>query len=295
MTRSSHCLRLLPALVLLDAPASAETIDFEDRPASNGQVVISEEYADHGVHFATQHGATWNPLSSADRDRWRIEGTRGPTFLGFEGRSTAAVLRFDAPVEDFQLDVARGAGTSANYLDSVRLIGFREGKVVDHQAVYLGNVDEWKSLALSGEMDAIHLLGRGFFLAFRFGADNLQWAGGVETVLPADIDVKPGSAENPIQLDSRGVVPVVLYGGPDIDVGAIDRATLAFGPGRAPLAHSGGPHRVDHNGDGDLDLLLHYRVADAKLTAEDAQACVYGTVAGRQFEGCDAVRPVPAR
>jgi hypothetical protein len=49
--------------------------------------------------------------------------------------------------------------------------------------------------------------------------------------------------------------------------------------------------------DGDIDMVLHFRAADAGLSATTTQACVKGTFttggATYTFFGCDAIRVVP--
>ena len=57
-------------------------------------------------------------------------------------------------------------------------------------------------------------------------------------------------------------------------------------------AHSRG-HIEDVDGDGDLDLLLHYETQGTGIASGDTQACLSGlTYTGQQIEGCDAVRIV---
>lgn len=100
-----------------------------------------------------------------------------------------------------------------------------------------------------------------------------------------EIDVKPGSDENPINPRSRGVVPVaVLYtefeDGDENEVvfdpterairyrfGAPD--VVADGDGARP-AHEG--HVRDVNGDGHDDLVLHFPIRDTGLGGEATSA-----------------------
>jgi hypothetical protein len=107
------------------------------------------------------------------------------------------------------------------------------------------------------------------------------------------VDVHPGSERNPIRVDGRGVVPVVVYGAEDLRVEEIDPSTLAFGPGGAGVAHAHGPHFADHDGDGLLDMLVHHRVRDAAIAPDAELVCLTGeTWAPPPFEGCDDVTPV---
>jgi hypothetical protein len=177
--------------------------------------------------------------------------------------------------------------------------GLYAGRPVDSETVFLGEVNDWKTIELAGEMDRVVVFSSAFYVDFRFGVDNLRWDGGPKPVTATvEIDVKPGNARNPINLGSRGVVPVVLYGSEDFDVSDVDPAQLAFGPDGATLAHVGGPHRDHRNDDGHLDLLLHFRVSETGLGEEHDKVCVRGSTGNgtpMPFEGCDSINPIRAR
>jgi hypothetical protein len=46
---------------------------------------------------------------------------------------------------------------------------------------------------------------------------------------PAAVDIKPGSCPNPINVKSRGVIPMAILGGPGFDVRAINASTIVLG------------------------------------------------------------------
>jgi len=282
----------LPLLIAL--PIGAAVIDFEDRAAANNsQTLIQYEYSDMGVTFApTDDGATWDGFGANERGGWQISGSSGPTFLGFDGESYSTSLRFDEPIEGFELDVARAAGAMPFYLDYFQMTGFLDGKIVESSAVYFAGVDVWQTVSLTGPVDKVVWFGIGL-RGHRYGVDNLRWTSQAPQLLAVQIDVRPDSEENPIQLGSRGVVPVVLYGEIDFAVEDVDVDTLAFGPDAAFIAHRNGPHFDDIDGDGLLDMVLHHRISETGLTAYDVEACLSGqTIDGLSFEGCDDVVPV---
>jgi hypothetical protein len=108
-------------------------------------------------------------------------------------------------------------------------------------------------------------------------------------VIDVDIDIKPGSDPNSINLKSRGVVPVAVLTTDDFDATTVDPVTVLFADA-SPLRWT----REDVDGDGDTDLLFHFRTQELTLDGDSAEATLTGeTTDGTQIEGTDAVNIVP--
>jgi hypothetical protein len=111
-------------------------------------------------------------------------------------------------------------------------------------------------------------------------------------VLTVSMDIKPGSFPNSVSLGAKGLIPVAILTTATFDAALVSALSVVFGPGRATEAHGKG-HMEDVDGDGDLDMVLHFRTQQVGLCAGDTAACLQGqTVGGQTIEGCDSVNIV---
>lgn len=107
-----------------------------------------------------------------------------------------------------------------------------------------------------------------------------------------DIDIKPGSDPNSINPRSRGVIPVAILTTADFDATMVDPLSVVFGPEGASETHGKG-HIEDLDGDGDLDLMLHFRTQETGIACGDTDASLTGeTFDGQFIEGVDSVNTV---
>lgn len=109
------------------------------------------------------------------------------------------------------------------------------------------------------------------------------------------IDIKPGDAVNRINLKARGLLPVLIYGKPDLDVSRIDLASLRLAGARVaknPRCRYRA-HLVDFDRDGSRDVIVHFEIRDLKLAAGATKARLDGkTLDKRAIWGEDAIRLV---
>ena len=117
--------------------------------------------------------------------------------------------------------------------------------------------------------------------------------------VPVLVDIKPGGFPNSINLKKEGVVPVAILGDGGFDATTVEPRAVCFGdvdsPSDRDCTHVQSGTRIeDVDRDGDMDLMLHYEVAQTGIDPADAQACLTGTTnTGRGFAGCDSIRIVP--
>ena len=93
---------------------------------------------------------------------------------------------------------------------------------------------------------------------------NLAAVSGISPI-EVDIDIKPGSFPNSLNVNSKGMVPVAILGSADFDVMMVDPPTvllswdgISFVPGVPPLRWA----YEDVNGDGFMDLGLRYSMEE---------------------------------
>jgi hypothetical protein len=111
-----------------------------------------------------------------------------------------------------------------------------------------------------------------------------------------EIDIKPGSFPNSINLGSRGAVPVAIISTAAFDARTVDPTTVTLAGAQVRLRGRGTPMASieDVNGDGLLDLVVHVSTEALQLSESDTEAILEGqTFGGTRIRGADSVRIVP--
>jgi M6 family metalloprotease-like protein len=215
----------------------------------------------------------------------------------------------DATVTGSTVPSAGGAATPASWTHDVPALtkdAVREiSDVVDiscqgaGRQAYTVNVEIAPTLATETDLDHTN--------------DVAQATIVTDCVVPVAINIKPGGFPNAINL--RGTAPVAVLtttaGEYDLplafDATTIDASSVRFGPASLVFPETGGAramHATVHledaweldekTRDGDIDMVLQFRVADSGLTAASTEACVKGTFTAadgaiNSFFGCDSV------
>lgn len=114
--------------------------------------------------------------------------------------------------------------------------------------------------------------------------------------MPVQIDIKPGSAENPVRVGSRGLIPVAILSAPGFEAPSrVARNSLTFGrTGSEPSLAFCNSEAEDANGDGLLDLICHFYAEQTGFMPGDSTGILKGkTTDGIPIKGRDNVRTLP--
>lgn len=110
--------------------------------------------------------------------------------------------------------------------------------------------------------------------------------------ITVSVDIKPETASNAIDPKSNGKIPVAILTTDAFDAATVAPATVTFGKTGTEAA----PWKYaleDVNGDGRLDLMLHFETQKTGLACGDTKALLKGkTQSGRAIKGEDSIQTV---
>jgi N-acetylneuraminic acid mutarotase len=118
-----------------------------------------------------------------------------------------------------------------------------------------------------------------------------------DLVVSVDIDIKPGSDPNSINLSSAGVIPVAILSSETFDATTVDPDTVCLAGARVKMVGKGNRflcHEEDIDGDGWLDLVCQVYTAQFMIEPGESVAVLEAeTFDGTPIRGEDAIRIVP--
>jgi hypothetical protein len=240
-----------------------------------------------------------NPLTGGIIDSFVSAGTTASLGgLTFDGQY---LWKSSRPIFN-QIDPATGNVTAS--ISGIDLPGREEGLTFDGQFLLAvsGNpaATIWKidpsTGVLLGDSFPLPL---GSYNGIAFDGQSI-WAVGfssstlykISFTVDVTIDIKPDGFPNSINPASGQKIPVAILTTDVFDAMQVDALTAEFGPSGATEVHERG-HITDIDGDGDIDLLLHFDVQDTGLACGDTEATLLAeTYDGQAVQGTDSVNIV---
>jgi len=117
------------------------------------------------------------------------------------------------------------------------------------------------------------------------------------SIQEVDIDIKPGSMENPVNPGENGQLPVSILGSSSFDVTQIDASSIQLGS--VALSTRGKAEKLaysfeDVNGDGFMDMMTFFGVPDLALTSSETELTMTAVLSdGTSISGSDTITIVP--
>jgi len=212
--------------------------------------------------------------------------------------STGADLLRDVAVAGGRLFAAGQSATAANGQDAVLVeLNPSDGSLLNSSS-FGGSRDEtiYRMTA-----DATDLWLAGYSDSFATPEGNQAGQNDMlllhySLIIPVQIDIKPGSFPNSINLGSQGTVPVAIFSTPTFDARTVDPLSITLANATVARKGKGTPMASfqDVNQDGLLDLVVHVETQALQLAVGDTVAVLEGrTFDGRRIRGSDTVRVVP--
>jgi hypothetical protein len=219
----------------------------------------------------------------------KLTASDGSAF-DFLGRSVGIdgdVVVVGAPGDDFGVSFSQGSAYVFNKPSNGWTSTTETAKIVASDGV-------------SGDLfgASIDVRGSTVIVGSQFGLGDQKSVYVFEGEIEISIDIKPGSDPNSINCGNQNVViPVAVLTTEDFDTTSLDHTTVRFeGAGETHIDNKSGVprrHVEDVDGDGDPDLVFHFRLGDTALTCQSREGVLTGrTVGGQSVRGVDEVRIV---
>ena len=182
MTRVLLAISAVVCALSIHAEANAKivSISFDERPAGDNLIPLTDASAAQGVTFLGTNSGTWTGLAGGDPNGWGLTGTDGDQFLGFLG-PYGETMTFAAPVTRVSLDFARSPASINNSID---MRAFDGASLVATASVDLGSPNIWERLTVSGaHITSVTFAANGSG-RHPFGVDGLEFRTATSAAVP---------------------------------------------------------------------------------------------------------------
>jgi hypothetical protein len=169
---------LVVILLLFIGAARATTITFDDIPATNNNVALTNSYSSIGVVFDSRNSGVFGGIANGDPGSWGLNGTNGPHFMGnngvVNGNTFAETIFFPNGVSSVSFDASRSNGSATGQtLTASAYDG--ANNLLSSQSHTFGSINTWSTFSLTGA-DIVRVDLAGSTVGFSpYGIDNLQF------------------------------------------------------------------------------------------------------------------------
>ncbi len=168
--------------------------------------------------------------------------------------------------------------------------------------LFIGRNDGAGNHNFHGVIDEVALYNRALtaeevLLHYENGLVGLGYELPTPSVLEVEIDIKPGSDPNTINLGSKGVIPVAILSSMTFDATEVNPTTVSLGGAGVAVRGKGKSlaHAEDVNGDGLPDLVVQVETESLGFDTEAGDLILTGfTYEGQEIKGTDTIVIVPS-
>jgi len=277
---------VIAALLVPALTAGAQSLTFSDR-ATWGAYVAA---ATTDINFSTRDDGSDITIPAQDVG-FSVLSLRGVNFLNVRSYWNASIyvfpaqiLRIDLPAGTyaFATDLTPFYGQPGSYsveLSTGEIFAFNPAAIPwtwDFFGVHSTQDISWVEITYANDYLAI---------------DNFSFL--YHQQLTVTIDIKPDSPKNNVNPKSNGMLPVAVFGRPGFDPYQIDVARLRLGVTGVEAAPQQNSSFQDVNLDGEVDLVVNFRIPDTGMTCSTSQLVLTGQMLnGQALAGSDSVIPV---
>ncbi|MEK7151441.1 MAG: hypothetical protein AAB784_01855, partial [Patescibacteria group bacterium] len=205
-----------------------------------------------------------------------------------EGQTTVATsFSGQSPPTGFKLGMPPtyySISTTAVFSGNVEVcLSWAESQFNNENNLKLFHLDgtNWANITESGYPDTVNNIICGLTTSFS------DFAIFEKKQILASVDIKPGTYPNTINLGSKGAVSVAVFSTTDFDATTIDPRTVTLANASIKRKSNGAAMYSfeDVNGDGLLDLVVHFDKKDLQLSETDTVA----NLVGYMFDGTEVI------
>lgn len=223
--------------------------------------------------------ATWSSPPFSETATPHVLFSQGVNLQTWTLSTPVSVFGFELEPEPFSLE-----NFTVRFFSGVTLVG-----AINQSVNGLAGARLFAAQTNGPQFDSVNISGSSDFAVARVRYDPRIFA---------VIDIKPGSDPNSINCNNANeVIAVAILTTDDFDATTVDHTTVTFeGADETHVDKKTGlprRHEEDVDGDGDTDLVFHFRLGDTGLNCASTDGTLTGeTFGGTGVVGTDAVRMV---